>query len=342
MRNQTLLTLFRIRGEWVSRLNRLGAALAALAIFLVAAHSLRLSLFALFVLLFFGGSLALQFDIRHAFHLQFMAWWAALFIVNAAILSVWKSERRARAIALLRAPKSWYGVLRRPVGLVAAIAAALLVPLYPLRLYQDRSLERLFEKYESAPVEEGAWVVEQITPPNPAIEGNVILIPQAANLEDRPDGQVASDYLVIEIGGIEGEAKGSLSFTALFESSHWRSEYSRKVILRPPAHGETTKVFLPIFTHRASQNLNVSSSFKGIVLAEADLPYVRGIHRVRDTAGMRLLPSLILPPDWRDLPHYQTFLKPGRRRNWILSSRLEHTPVLGQSILRRQAVPPPN
>ena len=67
----------------------IGLGLVVAAIALAAAVSVRIGLFLLFFLLYFGGYPMIQFDARHYFHLEFITWWAAGFVLQAAISDAW-------------------------------------------------------------------------------------------------------------------------------------------------------------------------------------------------------------------------------------------------------------
>ncbi len=65
-------------------------------------------MFLLFVLLYFGGYPAIQFDARHYFHLEFITWWASAFSLQAAISDVWplvRGRQRSPALDGVGAPR---------------------------------------------------------------------------------------------------------------------------------------------------------------------------------------------------------------------------------------------
>src|SRR5436309_559204 len=88
----------------------IGLAAVAAAVAVAMAADLRIGFFLVFFLLYFGGLPGTQFDPRHFFHLEFIAWWAIGFLLTAAI------ARRGAAV-------SWR---RAAVALSACLAALVL------------------------------------------------------------------------------------------------------------------------------------------------------------------------------------------------------------------------
>src|SRR5262249_49455798 len=124
-----------------------GLVLIAAAIFAVTAADPRIGLFLLVFLLYFGGYPALQFDARHYFHLEFIAWWAAGFLVQCALTDL-PAFFTARARPLNAA------ALRRALLLTGGCTAGLAAVLWAARVYQQREAASLFQSYLAAPREE--------------------------------------------------------------------------------------------------------------------------------------------------------------------------------------------
>jgi hypothetical protein len=125
--------LYRPRYALLSVLKHSGPIFVVLASAAVAAYSVRLGLFVTFFLLYFGGYPAIQFQTRHWFHFEFVAIWAAAFVIAGAI----------------RRPAGWN--LRR-VGIWAGASALMvIVPLVGLRMYQARQARALFGTYVEGP-----------------------------------------------------------------------------------------------------------------------------------------------------------------------------------------------
>jgi hypothetical protein len=101
------------------------------SLLVIGASGWRTGIAAGIFLLYYGGYPALQFSTRHYFHLEFVAWWAMLFLIARAI-----ATRRISRDAL------------RNAGLTAAVLLLLIVaPLWLLRGYQQRHIETLIDGY---------------------------------------------------------------------------------------------------------------------------------------------------------------------------------------------------
>jgi hypothetical protein len=88
-----LTKLFELRSLLVDHWPGGGRYHAAVALALIAAFNLRWALGALFILLYLAGYPSIQFNLRHAFHLEIFPVWAALFLAHAG----WCAMRRAAA-----------------------------------------------------------------------------------------------------------------------------------------------------------------------------------------------------------------------------------------------------
>jgi hypothetical protein len=145
---------FRPRqGGWGELETRgLGLVLVSAAIVLVTVTDARLGLFLLFFLLYFGGYPAIQFETRHYFHLEFITWWAAGFVLHFAIAVAWPLVRERRWAPQMSAS------VRHAAVLLTASAAGLVVILLMARAYQQARARSLFTSYLAAAKEEIAPV----------------------------------------------------------------------------------------------------------------------------------------------------------------------------------------
>src|ERR1051325_11674491 len=73
---------YKVRSALTSHATDAGLFIVLAAVFLIAAYSLRLGLFVIGFLLYFGGYPAVQFGNRHFFHLEFITWWALGFLLH--------------------------------------------------------------------------------------------------------------------------------------------------------------------------------------------------------------------------------------------------------------------
>ncbi len=121
-----------------------GRYYAAAAMLLIAAWRLRAGFGALFLLLWFAGYTAIQFNTRHAFHLEWLSWWCGL----AALQILW-NLRHAR-------PPSWGWAGTRVVIFVLIVVLGLTGPLWALRAWQNirvQNVTSILPVLESAPLD---------------------------------------------------------------------------------------------------------------------------------------------------------------------------------------------
>jgi hypothetical protein len=122
-----------------------GAARLAsvVTVVILGAVSLRIGLFALCVVIYFGGYPSAQFANRHYFHLEFLGWLAMAFVASQIVRSCQSVRRGDRVLSA--------GVVRRAAAFTAVAAALLLVPVPMVRAYQNRSVRALVDELLAAP-----------------------------------------------------------------------------------------------------------------------------------------------------------------------------------------------
>ena len=133
-------------------LSHAGPWLACAFVLAISWSRLRLALFASFVILYFGGYPAIQFGVRHYFHLEFIGWAILAFLAERGIRLVLRSrlERTEAAPAREGVP--------RLIACAVMLTTVLLVPLAALRSYQGVQVTRLLESYVRSPAEPLALV----------------------------------------------------------------------------------------------------------------------------------------------------------------------------------------
>lgn len=138
---------YRVRGVVLRVLAGYGWIPVVIAIAVAGSANLRLGLFLLFVLLYFGGYPALQFQNRHYFHLEFIGWWSLGFLFHCALLVVtgrFVFEAAAKASA-------WRVWLVRAVRFAMVAVAIIWLPLAALRVYQHGGITRMIATMMAAP-----------------------------------------------------------------------------------------------------------------------------------------------------------------------------------------------
>jgi len=204
--------LYRARESVLSRVNGAGPFLAGAAIVGVAAYDLRVGLFLLFFLLYFGGYPAIQFGTRHYFHLEFITWWAGGLLLHGVFRRPARSPKFVRAVIL------------------CAVLAALAVPLVALRLYQAHEARQIFAAYIAAgktPIGLGTRDVS-----------GVIRVPGPT---------AANDVRLMEIDLNSWACGGNAAVTFQYDKSEPSNDYSRAVPIRAAGTHDVTRVFEPVY-----------------------------------------------------------------------------------------------
>ena len=262
--------LYAVRYWVISQLYDWGLWLAVMAVLVTAASSVRLGAFVLFFLGYFGGYPAIQFQERHYFHLEFMGWWAAGFVVQQAILA-------ARG-AFRRCPER--RVLIRGVGQAVALGAIAAIflggGLFTARWYQSRQVSTLLRAYISAP----KTSVESIGGPLSGIAPTAWPQLLAVELDQNACGE-----------------RPSVTFR--YDKTDASQDFTRTVtIMRGSKAPGSTRVFVPVFDRYA-----------GLEVSDARPGCVTGVYRLTDLQPFPILLGATLPPDWESLPLYQRLAK---------------------------------
>lgn len=256
-----------------------GAARLAvgLTIVLLGAISVRLGLFALCLVLYFGGFPSMQFANRHFFHLEFIGWFGLLFLA-------WQAFRAARAV-VAREGRPWHGetapTLSRALRFAVATGLFVLLPLPIVRAYQDRTTGTLVQGLLDAP---------RVTVPlTPDAEG--------LRLQDGAFADLASDamqtaYLDIQLN--LAACPDGVPLGVRYDPSNPFRDFTG-VVRQKPAGTVAERVLVPVYR-----------SFQGLSLGGKPASCVARVERLASIGGRSLLPVLTLPREWRQLPAHQT------------------------------------
>jgi hypothetical protein len=138
--------ILRLYKEWqepfLSAAQGWSTWLVLLSILVIGASSPRAGVALIVLLLYYAGYPAIQFSLRHYFHLEFIAWWAPVFLI--ASLGRWLLGLEAGTSPAMTVPA------RNAALTAAALAAITLGPLMILRLYQQRHVTTLIDGYLQA------------------------------------------------------------------------------------------------------------------------------------------------------------------------------------------------
>jgi hypothetical protein len=274
--------LYRIRLVVLLPFRGTGAIFVGLAIAFLAAVELRLGLFALFIVLYFGGYPMLQFGVRHYFHLEVLIWLAIAFVVEQIVRRVRQTGLRGDQLwrtSSSGAPLNWI----RAGTMVAVVAVCAVAALWAARAYQRRTVIALFREYIDAPRQ-------------PMHQG-----PLAADVLYRlPLGRApGTDPYPVDVIEIEMDAARCAPQAAVtFRYREAQPEFTHVVAIgaRPEVPG-LGRMFEPVY-----------DKFEGVEFAGAGPGCVTGVYRMSAPDQLKVLLSATLAPDWEHGPLYERLL----------------------------------
>lgn len=230
-----------------------GRYYAFAAMLLIAAWRLRAGFGAFFLLLWFAGYTAIQYNTRHAFHLEWLSWWCGL----ATIQILW-NLRHTR-------PAAWHWTAMRAVVFLLVCSLGLTLPLKGIRVWQDarvQSVTKTFRILARQPLE----IVE-------AGDG-LLTLPGFASLPiDLPMGYA---YLELVIAPGERPVPITLHYDAE-NTEHY--DYTRTITAVPYKY--ETQRFLPIY-------YSADARFRGLEVPAEFRDRLVAIHAVEGAENLPL------------------------------------------------------
>ena len=257
-----------------------GVAAAAAFVAIVSASSVRLALFAVFAIVYFGGYPAIQFLPRHYFLFEFIGWLVIAFLVERGAGVAIRSSRAEQPSRELRA---WQRPALVSVGVVAALAA----PLIALRSYQTARVRTLLGSYIAAP-----------SSPLPL----TVAAPGQYRLADRPQPPHTTADALATIGRADARfievrldsraCRPGTTVTFVYDASHPEIDFTRQVVVQP-APGPT-RLFEPIY-----------SAFLGLDVSDPAPSCAPQVSVVGDRGVVPLLLEAQLQAGWESQAQYQ-------------------------------------
>jgi hypothetical protein len=279
--------LYSVWDAIASRLSGIGVPVTAIAVVGVAGSSVRAATFLVAALAYFGGYPALQFDPRHFFFLEFIPWIALALAWDGVRrgMVLWRDVRRGRQL-----PSDVVPGMRRAAAFAAALVLVGGGVMIALRTYQQHHVLALIERYVEQPAEALALT------PEPAADGQVLLRPD--KLSRAPERRVRAEYLAIDIAGRNCNRLVT-PITLRYATTPGFTDISERIFVPPPSGADPFRLFFPIYYSEGAY-------FAGIEVPDHDVECIAGARRLQDLGALPLLVNLLLPPDWRQMPMYQT------------------------------------
>lgn len=333
--NRCLERLYNLRWTFFGWLWYVSYGFVALSMVFLAARDLRVAFAATFLMLYFAGYTALQFDSRHYFHMEFLVWWCVGFAMHTAYTLVLKYVRRTSGTTVQTALPSFRKMLQR-TGILAGVIVGICVgPIAVARAWQYRTVGDMYRQFAEAPL-------EPLQAKGDSYYGTLIQVeerPAEPSFFD-PDSPVWFDgresYLVLDIKG-KGEI---VPIVAKYETPQIDSEDKLTIRIRVPAGapGPTesiTRCFFPIFNVKTHDARAVR--FKGFIFTDDGVRHVAGLHRVRGDWAYPLRPLYVQLPDWQQQPRFQAAARPrlpylkrlrdARRDNLLTEGGFNQSPI---------------
>ena len=261
-----------------------GSLMAAAAVVAISWSSVRLALFAVFVIAYFGGHPAIQFQPRHYFPFEFMTWVVAAFLFE-------RGARWSMAGGLGRS--AWVpqrAALLQSAVVVAIVTTTVVAPLGVLRWYQNGRVSALLESYVAAPASPLGFDrfatgqrlrVDPNVPPPRAVDVIAAL------------GRAKARFLEAMVDAAACRPGTTLTFR--YDPAYPAVDFSRTVELPAvPAGAGLTRLFEPVY-----------AGFTGIDMSDPSPACQPMVAAVNSTDQFRLLLSAQLPPGWKSHAQYQ-------------------------------------
>ena len=281
------------RGKILESWKGSGPLLVGVACVLIAATDLRLGLWALFVLLFFGGYPMIQFHNRHHFHLEWIGWFAAGLPVSMLLYGaraiVNRLRRRTDGSATRVTPADRVLMIARRVLIFLAVAFLVTFGVVSsLRSYQQRHVHALLQTMIAAtdqPVATVSGLDEH---------GRLLIRPSDSSLLP-PEQRHAfwGEYLRIDV---DAAACGSPpSVTLRYDARDADHNFTRAIPLAPTGPTSKVTVLAPVFQR-----------FVGIEVAGDAAGCVQAVYHPKDVATIPVWLFAVLPEDAARVRLYQS------------------------------------
>jgi len=282
-----------------------GLFVTAIALMIIGARSTWAAVALLLFLLYYAGYPAIQFNVRHFFHLEFVGWWALAFVLQQAASWTWSAAR-----ALIDGGRSALrpALAARPLARLAAFVLAattiVLGSLATLRAYQAPHVRSMLRAYQAAPKERLATTV--------STEGEKTLIaspslwnPLPAETAGMP---VRARYIVADFSSSATCDAVQLPVKFRYWYQDKTSDFSRPMVLKLSRDGEPTRIFFPAYHDAAwsSAQGSMASFFDGIEVPRGYDGCMTGLYRIADLAQYPVLLDITFAPRWEEATPFQT------------------------------------
>lgn len=288
--NQFLCRLYEWRSIALDHIPGGGRYFALAALILIACADLRWAFAALFLLFYFAGYPAIQFNLRHAFQFEFIGLWTIGFLLQqvwslATSISPHQSGDDLSNFSIPRAMlRAVSFIVIATLGFSGLLAAAC--------AYQHFTVGNLVSKVETRTVQRLEYETQLETT-------DTVLLRLPGIPAPDPAKPVQYEYIMVELKG----AFVNIPVTFAYESEDREHfDYTRTVNVRLGQHGGPTRLYFPLY-------FSPQSRFLGIRMPQRDLDRLAGVFRLTNADSLPLWLTLTLPSDWQTQPRHQWFTR---------------------------------
>jgi hypothetical protein len=254
----------------------------------LAARGLSLALYFILVIAFFAGSTSIQFQLRHAFYLEFLYWLSAAMVIRFLAQAV--CSKRALKLSLIHVAQAaavWVGVI--------AVAVA---TLQLLRMYQEGKITAVVERYKDAPKSPIELVSSSYD------SDRILLVPRGKIVDlggkDVSYETNSSDQYYLTLDLDLPDCTGSIfALTVKYDSQSPVHDYSREFRLNIGGAPGLTTIFVP------AVSVISQSKFAGFLVHSKQKGCVRRVSAITKTASLPLPLWLVVKPDWSNERSFQ-------------------------------------
>lgn len=267
-------------------LSGLGLPLVILAAIILGARAPRAAIAIVLFLLYYCGYPAVQFQTRHLFHLEFIGWWALLFVLAALLHGV-------RRLAVDRKPSlPDRQTLKGAAMTVAALVGFTVVPLWALRLYQQHHVTAMFDGF----LQERRTAMPLSRTP---ASGGTLINVDGLWADRKPATPIGPRYLVAEFTA-EGCGVTDLPVVMKYDVNPLTPVNDFSIVARIAISPDgPTRQLVPAYYN------GDFSHFTGFVVPEGCEVCLKSVSRIDDLSRVPVLVNATLTPRWKSNDLFQ-------------------------------------
>jgi hypothetical protein len=278
--------------EWynavVGVLHGKGVIAVALVLLMISRSGVWPAVMLLAALFYVAGYPAIQFQPRHFFHLEFIAWFALAFLAQRLVAAgaPYVRDRGAERPE----PRMTSAPARRMAAFALIAGAVVILPLTCARWYQQRHMRTYLQKYVDAPRDRVAV--------DPIESGDRTLLRLSSLWSDRDPRRVVNTQYVVASFSPADCPVARLPVTFRYAIVNGQPDFSFDTVITflPP---RPVEIFFPAY------DIADKSRLEGIEVPRGFEPCVQAIGRVHELARLPMLVNLTLAPGWDRGPLYQ-------------------------------------